>query len=94
MNTTQNVIDRALLVIGAQYLSSRARRRLALLLIDAQYLACRARRARLAGALAEIRQVGKQLDALDPESPAARDVMDAAAAILDRNADTLELMGA
>jgi hypothetical protein len=65
-----------------------------LLLTGAKHLATRARRARLIGALTEIRTIGQQLDALDPAAPEAPDVIDAAAMILNRHADTLELIGA
>lgn len=60
----------------------------------ARHLATRARRARLVGTLDQIRHVGAQLDALDPASTEAPDVLDAAGDILYSAADALEAMGA
>lgn len=53
-----------------------------------------AARARWTATLQQIRDVGAQLDALDPSSPEATDVLNAARLILQRKLEALDRLGA
>lgn len=68
-----------------QFLATRRRAYLA----AARYLAPIARRRRRVNALQEIRHIGAQLNALDPASTEAPDVLDACATALRQHIDTL-----
>lgn len=68
---------------------ARDRRRSALLSL-ARTIARRARRERHQDVLDRVRSIGAQLDALDPASPAASDVLDAAFNQLIRNSEAID----